>query len=585
LVETALSVALFVFIMGSLLVLIQMTSKGLVRAKERIKGERLSQMGLSRLKNIPFYDLMPPINSAGSFVVNPLDSDLDAFGFLPGESFGRPGGIVYASYPSLNVLQDYKDYIFEHGFDRFTVDIVFWRRDTTVAGKPLVLFYPDGNNPPTDQGNAGLGIGPDPNLMYFDENGDGDFNDVYVSNAGYPYTNQNQSEVPSTNLREIILKLYKKGRKVTEHSSMVSLGQFSGAGGISAASHLNLNITTPTQHGFLFRHTTPAQNYAMYTVTLSSDYPASYVTTPLNDNELLTVAGTTEGTATVYFSEMGNPSHFTSVDAVAGTFSTTLSIAFTGGVNGFVEGENAFVAYALSGGASRSPYVIHRLLLDMAPPVITDALPVQGATIRDKTPVVRARLRDLPAGTTTNISGLYTGVTYLAYSYNGATPSSVTYTFDPLSGYVTWIDANGMPRELPDGNYEMTLEGGDHAKYKVSFTWDFDISVIPGDGDGPVFGACESPNTWTIRIHVSDPDTGIKPNSIVLKVDTVTKINLNNIAGKYDQSTGYVTFISDTNLDLGSPHNYVVETTVENWATSGNGFGPQPPNICNITIP
>lgn len=556
LVETLLAAALVVFIFAALVVLFQQISRSIVRAKEEIAGDRMNQYILSRLKNIPFWQLLPRIETS-PWGVFPIDSDRSDFG-LAG-SFDMPPGVNQppSPYPSLAVLEDIRDKIQEAGFDRFTVEVVFWRRKRAGESgnvSDLVQFQPDGGTPPRDV--------YDPQVRFFDQNHDGDFNDVYISTRSFPYNDEWMSEVPSTNLREIRIKIYKNGGLIAKNNSMINLGQFTGETNVSAEARLRLSINKPVQNGVLHMENAGSVQKAEFELNISSPYPSWVQSNRFDDGGLLSIEGNTEPNAQIHFTRISDAESKGYLNSGGGgSFSGTLPSEIT---SEFAEGENFFVAFT-SKSVLRSPYAIQRAVWDKTPPAIADSTPTPASLVRTLSPYVGARIFDVESATDI-VSGLCPYVTRL--EVDGA---NVPFKYDSKTGWVYWIDeGTGLPPVLSSHTagvsprtYNVWLGGGDYAMYKTSASWSFDVGLVEPDSTPPEIGACTFTDNFTIHIPIRDDESGINPDSIRIAVDGIDVVDAANVKHFWDARRNEVVYIAETTYGGGGSH--TVETQAENW--------------------
>lgn len=547
LVETTLGVALFLFIIASLLVVTNSISHSMAQAKENLAGERLMQMGLSRLQNIPFWQLLD------------MDSDLNDFGLVGSFNYKSPEK-NYSTYPSSTVLKDYLTAIRAAGFQRFTVSITYWRRDLSDTDSDgfttdLVKYRDLDSNNVDDF---------DWRVRRYDKNGDGDFYDVYISTETQGmYANQLLSEMPSTNMREVLLQLYKNGEPVMKKSAMINLGQFSGEGYTSAENALQLRISTPSDVVHEYDDGPEIASYDRVILLPHRDF----YSTRVDGGQLMQVGGVTEANAIVRILKSdGSVLETISADA-NGKFNVVSSALDSYIRSDGTEGQNYFVAFS-SKDSDLSPYANVGFIWDSQPPVITNWMPV-GSTTNKNAPV-GAYLKDSTVSTT-SVSGI--AVPTIALIVNG---SSVPYIYNATNQFVSWFDTTTLitPVLYATVTYNMTLEAGDNAGYKTSQSWQFTVAPNMADVTPPQFGPCEDFNIYTVRRRVWDHETGIRANGVEVEIDGAP------VPSYYDALTGYVNYSAPASL-LGQTVEFKV--TVANWLDIGDPAHTDT-QVCMVTV-
>lgn len=535
-VETCIAVALVVVIVSGLLVLIQGLTKGLKASRERMTAQRMAELGISKLKNIPFYQLF----------------DMDS----SSASYGLAGTFNSSSlYPSKKILDDYLELLQENKCDRFTVAVTFLRRDASdVNGNGMtsdLIAFQDANADGIDDNDS--------TIRYNNQNSDGDYYDTFISTAGWPYVNTLTSEVPSTNLRQLVLRVYRRGAVVAEQTTMVALGQFTGQSLGSAEGHINLMIATPAANSFLYQYVSVPQQSSQ-DLAITKAYPASYRAYRADVGGAMTVAGFTEPLALVY-AAVNSPSNQQIFTAAADRLFSGNPISFTTSLS---EGVNYLVAYS-SKATSLSPTVTRMIILDTRAPQITSPTPTNNAppadAVRDRRPLIGAYLTDVITATTA-VSGICPDV--ITMKLDGAVQA---HTYNPTTGFVRMVDgATGLSPLLSNTSaYNVVLEGGDRAHYKVTSSWDFTVLLSTPDASAPTIGSWAGSDT-EVSVVLLDPETGVDPLTITLTLDGSGVISSSNVGPAYDPGTGLLTYRASSPLAAGS-HSATV--TVSNFEPSG----------------
>jgi len=513
----------------ALISLIGNLGKASLAARRQMTCGMLAQSSMNQLKNMDFYYLFA------------VDSSSSAYGLIK-------AGSPWTAYPYTAVLNGIQSSLSAAGFDRFKVSIIFMRRDTTDANhngmtSDLIPFTDDGH-----------GVDAyDPNIKYYDQNGDGDYYDTYVSNGRIV------AEQPDTHIKQVTLDVYDQGQIVCSQTSLISLEQFQPGSDPSSESILSLLVSTPTNNAYLYQSLTPQQQ-ASLAISLVKPYPANIVQMEADSNVPLLMVGQTEPIGTVNFYVGGSGI----LDSVAADSFGDFSFPAVSLTSNLVEGSNQITAQTVKGTLT-SPLAIENVLLDVSPPVISGETP-QGAA-GTCAPYVAATLSD-PGVSTTTTSGICPSV--ITMEVNGST---VNFSYDAASGNVVWIDTvTGSAPDLNSGTYSVYLEAGDYAGYKATSTWTFTPSVNDPDNSAPSIaqpspiGGSAGSDDPTISAKIFDNQSGIVPSSIQMSVDGVVVVSsgIGNIGSAYDPSAGTVSYAPPAAYGSGSMH--TVSLTVSHCA-------------------
>jgi len=212
------------------LALVGMVQRSMVvtfKAREQVNCTRLVQTGFARLKSLDFYYLFA------------ADSSQADYGLQSG-------------YPYRSTLEGLTASLSDARFDRFRIEVEFMRRDFSDADS-------DGSTadllPFTDL-DVNLEDDSDPNIRYFDQNGDGDYYDTYTAGGRIV------AEQPDTHIKKVTLDIFRSGRLACSQTEYVSLEQFTGEPNPSSESVLRLLVNTPANGGFVYNLNTAAQQNA-----------------------------------------------------------------------------------------------------------------------------------------------------------------------------------------------------------------------------------------------------------------------------------------------------------------------------------
>ena len=523
LLESLLAILILTVVGLSVLSLLQRVMLVTLKAREQLTCDRMTQAGFARLRNIDFYDVFAADSSSANFG-------------------------LHAAYPYKAVLTGYKTTLASAKFDRFTTAVVFMRRDTTDSNH-------DGSTTdlvPFEDGNGDRIDDYDSNVRYFDQNGDGDYWETYVSGG------RTIAEQPDTHIKRVTLAVYRRGRQVCSQTELVSLEQFNAASNPSSEASLSLEVSTPSNGAYLY-DASNASLAASRALALSKAYPDTVKQLRADAGSALTAAGETSPLSSVNL-YVGNSGILDQPLADAsGLFSMPAPLS----TNALVEGSNHLKAQAVKGGFS-SPIAALDVVLDKRPPVATGMTPT--GTVGTLAPYVAAALSDLGASTTV-VSGVCPDV--ITMKINGA---AVPYKYDAGSGLVVWIDsATDAPPVVSSGTYTAYVEAGDYAGYKTTQTWTFTLSIADPDSSAPSvankspIGAAGS-DLPAISVRVFDNQSGIVPGSITLSIDGAVVVDAATIGAAYDPATGTVSYTPSAPFPPGTTH--TVQVSADHFASS-----------------
>lgn len=544
LVEILVATTLLVIVVAGFMSLILSAGVNHVKAKQRMVGDKLLEMGFSRLKSIDFFYLFP------------MDSAQPAYG-LSGtfKKFG-PGNTLQSSstnYPYLKILDDFSHDIKAAKFDRFTVEIVYMRRDVNSPDNNLVPFS-DLNNDGRDDA--------DPGLRFEDFDADGKYWATYISTRPWPYTGQRTPEVPGTGIRQATLKLWKNGKVAIERTTLINRDLLSGLEKVAMDSILPLKLSSPTVGGAMFQYITTEQQSAQNLALLTA-YPSFAIAFRADSVMPLRFFGRTDPLADIQIGVNGSGVLATITANGSGIFDASPPAV----TSALIEGKNTLTMIAVKG-VLNSPIKTVPLILDVRPPDMTP-MPANLSTVGTYTPVVGATLFDTTTGTN-NVSGICTQVTSIRI--DGISYPVRTFLINPNSYAVYATTDTKLPVKLTPGMHTVIVEAGDLARYKINRTLTFTVNV-PTDLTEPVIedcvpsgGAAVSGPRPIMRMKITDEESGIDPDSIVFSVDGVPAVSaaLGNIWKYYDPISGIVTYEPDHDISSGG-HTFTLSGA--NWAS------------------
>ena len=535
LVEAMMAVFLLSIMSLSVAYMLQYLAAVSVKLRENVYTSRLSAAVFSKLKTVEYYYLFD------------FDSALPNYG-LAG-NYG-PVTLQKAAYPYLGLLNGITSLASKYSVDRWTLGVKFKLRDVSdVNGNGLFSDLRDFSDSDGDGKDD-----YDSSVRYYRANADGDYYDNYVSTA----LNKTASELPDTNLKEVTLKFYKKGRVIHTQTDLISLEMLSGIESKAGGAELKMFVNQPANDTCLYDLSQP-DRLSAFELGLAKDYPVEVAAYRADPAYSLRLWGETVPLATVnyYVNNMITVRDSWPADA-SGVFDYQ-SLAVT---NALAEGENTIYAQATKE-TYYSPFAPRRVTLDLNPPAITGQAP--SGTVADLMPYVGAVLLD-----TTASAGTPCGICreVITMRVNGA---EVPYSYSQSDGKLSWADpATGLPYKLVNGAaYTVYLEGGDNAYYKVNSTWTFTALVSDPDNSTPavankVPSGASAPALPEISCRVSDNQSGVDPYSITLTVDGAVVVSSANISGHWDAASGVVSYTPPAAFTPGSSH--TAEVTVSHWA-------------------
>ena len=170
-----------------------------------------------------------------------------------------------------------------------------------------------------------------------------------------------------------------------------------------------------------------------------------------------------------------------------------------------------------------------RVGLDRTPPVITELSPEADVFTKNATPTISGTVTDAFAGVDPATVKVSIGDTVLESTYDAAT------------GRVTAV----VPAALADGWHDAKIEVADKVGNTANATWRVGIDITPPTISNmiPVADSEINQNTQEISLTVTDALSGVKADSIVLKLDDAT------VTHSYDAETGKVLFNAENLTD------------------------------------
>lgn len=535
LVEAMMAVFLLSILSLSIAYMIQYLAAVSVKLRENVYTSRLSAAVFSKLKTVEYYYLFD------------FDSALPNYG-LAG-NYG-PVTLQKAAYPYLGLLNGITSLASKYSVDRWTLEVKFKLRDVSdVNGNGLfsdLRDFADGDGNGRDD--------YDSSVRYYRANADADYYDNYVSTA----LNKTASEMPDTNLKEVTLKFYKKGRVIHTQTDLISLEMLSGIESRASGAELKMFVNQPANDTCLYDLSLPSRQSA-FALGLAKPYPEEVTAYRADNAYSLRLWGETVPLATVnyYVNNMTTVRDSQAADALGGFDYQSMAVT-----SALSEGENTVYAQATKD-TYFSPFAPRRVTLDLNPPAITGETP--SGAVADLMPYVGAVLLDTPAG-----AGAPCGICQevITMKVNGA---EVPFSYSQADGKIYWSDpATGLPNKLVNGMaYTVYLEGGDNAYYKVNSTWTFTALVSDPDNSKPVVSnktplGASAPALPEISCRVQDNQSGIDPYSITLRVDGEVAVSSANLSGHWDPASGAVSYTPPAAFLPWSSH--TAEITVSHWA-------------------
>jgi len=535
LVEAMISIFLLAVLSLSVAYMHRYLQVMMTRTLENTASTRLTDSIFEKLKSIEYHYLFA------------YDSAQANYGLA-----GTYGPVTQqrASYPYRGLLDEITAIASRYSVDRWTVELKFKVRDVSdVTGDGLTGDLRDFTD-----ADANLVDDYDATIRYYKANGDADYYDTYVT--GSP--GRTVSELPDTNLKEVTLRLYKRGRRLHSRTELISLEMLSGIESRSSGAELKMLVEEPANDTYLY-DLMEAGRAAAFAAGIAKSYPAEVIAYRADAGYPLRLAGETAPLAGVgfYVNSMASPSDSRSADA-SGSFDFQ-SLAVT---SILAEGENLLYAKA-SKDSYYSPFAQRRVVLDLDPPAVSSQAP--SGAVPDLMPYVGAVLSDQPLSAGAAVSGICPETVSLRV--NGA---AVPFDYDAASGRISWRGAGGLPNKLANGSsYTVTAEGGDRAYYKTISTWTFTVAVSDPDPSAPSIanmvpqGANADPLP-EIGCRLFDNQSGIDPYSIELRLDGEPIVSSGTIASYWDPESGKLSWLPSAAFAPGSPH--TVEVRVSHWA-------------------
>lgn len=551
------------------------TAKGLVKAREQARAQRLARIIHVQLESMNFRDIFS------------CDSSLPFFG-LTSRSKGGLHSAPYKNvvdpfsfYPSSHTLLDMLAASQGAGFPRFDIGVTFLRRDRSairaVGVTSNLIPFTDTqklyvSQPSVSNYTSGDGYDDfDPLIRYQDINGDGDYFDSYFlgkkssifevtpsgcidmpltvvydlmvigceDQSSLPYGSnfkfKSISEMPDTRLKQVTLRLWnRKGELVHHEGWVISEGGFSGNQIDDWESVLSLDVQQPVASMILFASSRTYQSNAQ-NLAIKESYPVSPPILQADSTHPMRISGHTAALADLIFStntrRIGNGMDLSNADQ-NGLFNFPAQ-NITAALR---EGENLFGGIARKNGFS-SPLWQVSLIYDTRPPYFTNAKPANNSNpVKTLTPFLGIQLFDDTIATTA-VSGIAREVIYVSTKVgNGGSFEKANFLYrDGWANYgKDWLvlaSANsGLIEPFPDNSWvEVKVEGGDYAQYKTSSTWKIKINIDNHDSSSPTIkvpslttDGCSvvvTANVPLITCDLDDPDSGIDWHTIHLTVN------------------------------------------------------------------
>lgn len=535
LVEAMISILLIAVLGLSVAYMHRYLQVVVVRTAENTYSTQLSTSIFEKLKSIEYYYLFP------------YDSAQSDYGLS-----GTYGPVTQqlAAYPYKGLLDEITTMSSRYTIDRWTAEIKFKIRDISdVDGDGLTGDLRDF----TDS-NGDLIDDYDSTMRYHKANADADYYDTYISTS----LGKTVSELPDTNLKEVTLRLYKRGRLIHSRTELISFEMLTGIESRASGAELDLLVEEPANDTCLYE-LTDAGRAAAFAAGISKPYPAEVIVYRADIGSPLRLRGNTAPLADVgfYVNTMASPSDSRATDA-SGSFNFQ-SLPVTGAL---VEGENLLYAKATKD-SFFSPFARRRVVRDLNPPTVSSQTP--SGTVSDLTPYVGAVLSDTPLLFGAVASGVCPETVELRV--NGST---VPFHYDQATGRVSWREGDGLPNRLNNGSsYTVVAEGGDRCYYKVVSTWTFTVAISDPDNSPPAIAnmipqGANADFLPEIGCRLFDNQSGIDPHSIELRVDGALVVSSSTIAAHWNPETGTLSYRPPAQFAPGSAH--TVEVRASHWA-------------------
>ena len=236
LVEAMMAIFLLAILGLSLAYMLQYLAVVSVKTRENSYTSRLASAIFAKFKTMEYY------------YVFDADSALPGYGISG--TFG-PVTLQKAAYPYLVLLREATRLASRYSVDRWTLDVKFKLRDVSDAnGNGL---FSDLRDFVDSDGNGRDDY--DEGVRYFKANSDADYFDTYVSTA----LDKTASELPDTNMKEVTLKLYRRGRVIHTQTDLISLEMLSGIESRSSGADLKMFVNQPANDTCLYDLSDPAR--------------------------------------------------------------------------------------------------------------------------------------------------------------------------------------------------------------------------------------------------------------------------------------------------------------------------------------
>jgi hypothetical protein len=405
----------------------------------------------------------------------------------------------------------------------------------------------------------------DPNATFVQRNGDGDYRDYVVDSSGTL-----RSETPNSHYKDIALMLTSPiggDNSLGKRRFRISREKLSGEQNDPTADVFKLTISPINCTSLYYSRSTQAQLdswnlrnsfvYATQYATLSRaiDNPSG----PLAPTQYFRVSGNTEPNATVTLSTIPKPGpgSFTESYTIGTSGSFTLDFPQYSAFLNANEGRRWTYIRATKGTRSSislnhnyaDPNIYRAEYVDLTPPQIPTISPLEGTTVKTRTPAVYYIALDTASvsavsygaanNTAVDCTSSFPGSSRLmagnmVLKVNGTTRPLVTTDLAPACTYqmkkavlVTTGTAagSGLPVALNDNTtYAFEAQANDLVGYGVKSTWTITVDLGPAgafdtDGTAPVITTVSKSGTQMV-FDLGDPDSGVNPYSIV-----VTKVS------------------------------------------------------------
>ncbi len=522
---------------------IQFIGTTTIKSREQAVAANIAERFFTRLNNIPYIYVFDMDSSSTNYRLNGSFGDVST---------------QQNPYPYLAMLNEFTILIRSHKIDKFTVNVRFMVRDLgdlNSDGKTTDLrVYTDSNGNNIDDYDTAL--------RYFDQNGDGDYFDIY----GSPQV----TEQPHTRLKECTFKLYKASNLIYHETQLVSWEKFTGTEGKAAGATLTLIVSTPSENSSIYTLAT-ASHTNSFNIALSSTYPSNIYAFRSDSASPLRIQGETTPNATFTW-RLGTTTGTIQDNGCTADYLGIFDCILTNVAANMTEGLNTVFGQAYKT-VYYSPWTPTTIIRDISTPTISGMTPT--GTIYNLQPTVRATLLDMPNISERTVAGINTNIIRLFRTSS----TDLNYSYDSATGYVTWVDTStNLPPIISSGIYTVILEGGDNAYYKARSTWTFTITMSAGDTDNSEPSVANkdpsgmSPiNPPPISVRIFDNQSGIILNSVALSLDGSVLVssatgNLGTACSSLTQQDGYtVNYTPDSALASGW-HSLII--TGAHWANN-----------------